>query len=50
MTKDIYKKKPLAYRQWRQVRKEMFQLALVVAALVAVDEIIHYLAAYFFGK
>jgi len=41
MKKEIYKKKPLSYRQWGQIKKEMYRLALVVVALVIVDQIIN---------
>lgn len=44
MKKRIYHSKPLAYRQWRQVRKEMMTLVYVVAALFALDSIIYVVA------
>lgn len=45
MKNKVYRSKPLAYRQWRQVRKEMLALVLVVAALFAIDSIL-YVAAH----
>lgn len=47
MKKEIYKKKPLSYRQWGQIKKEMYRLVLVVAGLVAFNFIISALAEIF---
>lgn len=34
--KKIYQSKPLSYRQWGQIRKEMYRLVFCIAAIVFV--------------
>ena len=35
--KKIYTSKPLSYRQWGQIKKEMYRLVFCIAALVAAN-------------
>ena len=44
MSKKIYSTKPLSYRQWRQIRKEMYQLVFCIAALIVAGSLIEALA------
>lgn len=34
--KKIYKTRPFNYRQWRQIRKEIYELALVILFCVLI--------------
>ena len=44
MSKRIYSSKPLNYRQWRQIKKEMYQLVFCIAALIVAGSVIEALA------
>lgn len=44
MSKKIYTSKLLNYRQWRQIKKEMYQLVFCIAALVVAGSVIEALA------
>ena len=38
--KKIYTSKPLSYRQWGQIKKEMYQLVFCIAGLVALGYVL----------
>jgi len=42
--KKIYTSKPLSYRQWGQIKKEMYRLVLCIAALVAANTVLEVIA------
>lgn len=44
----IYKSKPLGYRQWGQVKKEMYQLVYVIAGLALLNTIVYFGASAIF--
>lgn len=41
-----HKGKPLYYRQWGQIKKEMYKLVLCVAVLLALETVLHYGAQF----
>lgn len=44
--KKIYTSRPLSYRQWGAIKKEMYRLVFAIAGIVVITSMIDVLAKY----